>query len=92
MYGTQRNELRKPVNNQRHETQDNHEDGPRNYRNPDPLNCGIEGKSATITMIDGRIESGIVKVMGQYSISMEAANKRILIVNKSAIITVSVNL
>ena len=75
-----------------HANQDKGNDStPRNYSNPDPLNCGLEGKSITVTLIDGRIEAGIVKSMGQYSIALEAANKRMLIVNKAAIITVSVN-
>jgi len=63
---------------------------PRNFRNPDPLNCSIEGKSVTVTLINGRIESGIIKVMGQFSLSLEMSNHKILIVNKSAIISVSV--
>ena len=66
------------------------ESGPRNYRQPDPLNCGLEGKSITLTMSNGRTESGILKVMGQYSIEIEFPSKKTLIVNKSAIITVSV--
>ena len=70
--------------------QENQEQGSRNYRNPDPLNCGLEGKSVTITMTNGRMEAGILRTMGQFSISIEMTNNRILIVNKSAIITVSV--
>ena len=63
---------------------------PRNFRNPDPLNCGLEGKSVTVSMVNGRIESGKLKVMGQFSLSLEGGNGRMLIINKSSIITVSV--
>ena len=63
---------------------------PRNFRNPDPLNCGLEGKTATVTLVNGRIESGKLKVMGQFSLTLEYANGRSLIINKSAIVTVSI--
>ena len=79
-----------PQNRDNRETERHEESGPRNYRQPDPLNCGLEGKSITLTMSNGRTESGILKVMGQYSIEIEFPSKKTLIVNKSAIITVSV--
>ncbi len=89
MYGTQRNDMKKYAYNERHDTHDNHEQGSRNYRNPGPLNCSNERKS--VTMNDRRIGEGIARSMGQYSMPLEAENKRTLIINKSAIITVSVN-
>ena len=63
---------------------------PRNYRNPDPLNVGLEGKTLTISLVNGRIESGKLKVAGQYFLEMVGFNGRSLIIAKSAIVTVSV--
>ena len=62
----------------------------RNYSNPDPLNCGLEGKSVTVTLVNGRIESGKLVKAGQYFIELIGSNGRTLIVAKSAIVTVSV--
>ena len=47
------------------------EQEPRNFRNPDPLNCSLEGRAVTVSLLNGRIESGKVKVMGQYSMMLE---------------------
>jgi hypothetical protein len=63
---------------------------PRNYSNPDPMNCGLEGKSLTVTLVNGRIESGKLTKAGQYFLEMVGANGRPIIIAKSAIITVSV--
>jgi len=63
---------------------------PRNYSNPDPMNCGLEGKSLTVTLVNGRIESGKLMKAGQYFIEMAGSNGRSIIISKSAIITVSV--
>jgi len=63
---------------------------PRNYSNPDPLNCGLEGKSLTVTLANGRIESGKLVKLGQYFIEMAGSNGRSIIIAKSAIVTVSV--
>jgi len=65
-------------------------DEPRNYSNPDPLNCGLEGRSMATTLINGRIETGTLRKAGQYFIEMTMTNGRPLIIAKSAIITVSV--
>jgi sRNA-binding regulator protein Hfq len=43
------------------------------------------GKSVTITMRGGRIESGTLRGYGQYDIALELPNKKILIVMKHAI-------
>ena len=55
-------------------------------------NFGISqiGKSVTVTLRSGRIESGILRGFGQYDIALEVQNKRVLIVMKHAIDTVSV--
>ena len=63
---------------------------PRNYSTPDPLNCGLEGKSLAVTLINGRIETGTLRKAGQYFIEMAGANGRPIIIAKSAIVTVSV--
>ena len=63
---------------------------PRNYTNPEPLNTSHIGKSVTITLVNGRIESGKLKTLGAYMLSIQGANGKDLIVNKGAIMTVSV--
>lgn len=65
-------------------------EGPRNYGNPEPLNTSHIGKSVTITLVNGRIEAGKLKALGAYMLSIDGSNGRELIVNKGAIITVSV--
>ena len=63
---------------------------PRNYTQPDPMNVSLEGKSVVVVMVSNRTESGILRVVGQYFLSLELPNKKTLIVSKSGIITVSV--
>ena len=65
-------------------------EGPRNYGNPEPLNTSHIGKSVTITLVNGRIESGKLKALGAYMLSLEGSNGRELIINKGAILTVSI--
>lgn len=62
----------------------------RNYNTPEPLNTSHIGKSVTITLVNGRIESGKLKALGAYMLSLEGVNGRELIINKGSIITVSV--
>lgn len=64
--------------------------GNRNFRTPDPINCSLEGKVVAISLINGRSESGKLKVAGQYFLELEGSNGRSLIIAKSAIIVVSV--
>ena len=66
------------------------EEGPRNYSNPEPLNTSHIGKSVTVTLVNGRIESGKLKALGAYMLSLEGSNGKELIINKGSIITVSV--
>jgi len=66
------------------------ETGPRNYSNPEPLNTSHIGKSVTITLVNGRIESGKLKALGAYMLSVEDPRGKELIINKGAIVTVSV--
>jgi uncharacterized protein YlzI (FlbEa/FlbD family) len=65
-------------------------EGPRNYGNPEPLNTSHIGRSVTITLVNGRIESGKLKALGAYMLSIEGPNGRELIINKGQIVTVSV--
>ena len=65
-------------------------EGPRNYGNPEPLNTSHIGKSVTVTMVNGRIESGKLKALGAYMLSIQYQNGKELIINKGAIITVTV--
>ncbi|MHB8396059.1 MAG: hypothetical protein ACYDAZ_01855 [Thermoplasmataceae archaeon] len=62
---------------------------PRNYSNPDPLNTGLEGSNVSISLVNGKTESGKLVKAGQYFIELSVKGNR-LIVAKSAIITVSV--
>ena len=66
------------------------ERGPLNYSNPEPLNTSHVGRSVTITLANGRIESGKLKALGAYMLSIEDRNGRELIINKGQIMTVSV--
>ncbi len=63
---------------------------PRNYANPEPLNTSHLGKSVTITLVNGRIESGKLKALGAYMLSIDGSNGKELIINKGSIITVSI--
>ena len=63
---------------------------PRNYGNPEPLNTSHIGRSVTITLVNGRIESGKLKSLGAYMLSIECSNSKELIVNKGSIVTVSI--
>ena len=65
-------------------------DGPRNYGNPEPLNTSHIGRSVTITLVNGRIESGKLKALGAYMLSIDGSNGKELIINKGSIVTVSV--
>ncbi len=65
-------------------------EGPRNYGNPEPLNTSHIGKSVTITLVNGRIESGKLKALGAYMLSIDGSNGKELIINKGSIITVSI--
>jgi sRNA-binding regulator protein Hfq len=56
----------------------------------DVFSSHLIGKSLTITLINGRIESGILTQFGQYDIEIKAANGKSLIVMKSSIILVTV--
>ena len=74
----------------RREEQRKEDSEPRNYRNPDPLNCSVEGKAITITLVTGRTESGTCMHMGAYFMEIKLPNGRSLIVAKSALVTVSI--
>ena len=65
-------------------------ESPRNYGNPEPLNTSHIGKSVTITLVNGRIESGKLKALGAYMLSIDGSNGKELIINKGSIVTVSV--
>lgn len=62
----------------------------RNYSNPEPLNTSHIGKSVTITLVNGRIEAGTLKSLGAYMLSIVMPNGRELIIQKGAIVTVSI--
>ena len=65
-------------------------EGPRNYGNPEPLNTSHIGKSVTITLVNGRIESGKLKALGAYMLSIDGSNGKELIINKGQIMVVSI--
>jgi hypothetical protein len=64
--------------------------GPLNFSNPEPLNTSHIGRSITVTLVNGRIESGKLKALGAYMLSLEGSNGRELIINKGQIVTVSI--
>ena len=66
------------------------EEGPKNYSNPEPLNTSNIGRPVTIILVNGRIESGKLKTLGAYMLSIEYSNGKELIINKGSIITVSI--
>ncbi len=61
----------------------------RNYTNPDPLNAGLEGSNVSISLLNGKTESGKLVRTGQYFLELSVKGNK-LIIAKSAIITVSV--
>jgi hypothetical protein len=74
----------------RREEQRKEDSEPRNYRNPDPLNCSVEGKAMTVTLVNGRTESGTCMHMGAYFMEMKLPNGHAMIIAKSALVTVSI--
>ena len=97
--GTERRDERKgsyPPNrdNRREEIpqrdQSKEDSGPRNYRNPDPLNCSVEGKAVTVTLMNGRTESGTCRHMGAYFMEIKLPTGHAMIIAKSALVTVSI--
>jgi sRNA-binding regulator protein Hfq len=56
----------------------------------DVFSSHLIGKSLTITLINGRIESGILTQFGQYDIELKTPQGRMLIIIKSGILTVVV--
>jgi hypothetical protein len=62
----------------------------KNYRNPDPLNCGLEGRIMTVSMVNGKVESGKCTRMGQFFMEMVMGNGKPIIIAKSAVVTVSI--
>ena len=54
------------------------------------MNTSHIGKSVTITLVNGRIESGKLKALGAYMLSIDGSNGKELIINKGSIVTVSV--
>ena len=63
---------------------------PRNYAQPDPMNVSLQGKSLTVTLVNGRIESGICKKMGQYFMELQGSNGKTMLINKGQVMVVSV--
>ncbi len=63
---------------------------PRNYTQPDPMNVSLQGKSLTVTLVNGRIESGVCKKMGQYFMELQGSNGKTMLVNKGQVMVVSV--
>ncbi len=48
------------------------------------------GKSVTMTLINGRTESGILKDIGMFDIKLELPNRKELILFKHALVSVSI--
>ena len=65
-------------------------EGPRNYNQPDALNTSHIGRSVTVTLSNGRIESGRLKAMGAYWLSIKGPNGKELLLNKGHIMVVAI--
>ena len=65
-------------------------EGPRNYSQPDPLNVSCIGKSVTVTLSNGRIESGKLKALGAYWLSIQGPTGKELLLNKGQIMVVTI--
>ncbi len=63
---------------------------PRNYAQPDPMNVSLQGRSLTVTLVNGRIESGVCKKMGQYFMELQGSNGKTMLINKGQVMVVSV--
>ena len=81
-------------NNVKNSTQNSNErngkERPRNFEPLEPLNLSLLGRSITVSLTNNRIESGILRHLGEYTMEIELPNKRSMIIEKAAIITVSV--
>ena len=65
-------------------------EGPRNYNQPDALNTSHIGRSVTVTLSNGRIESGILKAVGAYWLSIKGPTGKELLLNKGQIMVVAI--
>ena len=54
------------------------------------MNVSLQGKSLTVTLVNGRIESGICKKMGQYFMELQGSNGKTMLINKGQVMVVSV--
>ncbi len=76
--------------NRREERPQRDDSEPRNYAQPDPMNVSLQGRSLTVTLVNGRIESGICKKMGQYFMELQGSNGKTMLINKGQVMVVSV--
>jgi hypothetical protein len=60
---------------------------PRNFNNPEPLNTSHIGKMLEITMADRTEETGKLKALGAYMLSLDYGNN-VIILNKAYIVKV----
>ena len=70
--------------------------GPANYRQPDPLNTGLQGKRAMIILATGGRVYGVITHVGQYFLELSPYNfpneppGKTLLVSKGGIIALEV--
>ena len=76
--------------NRREERPQRDDSEPRNYAQPDPMNVSLQGRSLTVTLVNGRIESGVCKKMGQYFMELQGSNGKTMLINKGQVMVVSV--
>jgi sRNA-binding regulator protein Hfq len=76
-----------PVSNNRFGNDRSNE---KRYSVPDCFSRKYIGELITVTLVNGRTESGILRDVGMFDIKLELQTKRELIVFKHSIITVSV--
>ncbi len=78
------------VNNTVDVFKSDHENKNLNFEVPDCVNLSLKNKVVTIQLSNNRIESGKITHIGQYFIEMAMPNGKALVINKAAIVTVTV--
>ena len=59
-------------------------DETRNYTNPDPLNAGLEGKNVSVSLLNGKTESGKLVRTGQYFLLLDVKGSQVIIAKSAS--------
>jgi sRNA-binding regulator protein Hfq len=90
MQGTERKESYPQIGNARKPDDRQRDPSQNRYSVLDCFSKKDVGKSVTMTLINGRVESGILKDIGMFDIKLELSNKKELILFKHALVSVSI--